>query len=369
MTWSHQLNQPAAKTFSLGCSLDDVSTWQNLDVTIQLEPTSKTPMRIVAETIDGNPDGKRDGNYPLYQVEKVAASFSHDMQIGYNNFARGKKPHTTASDQKAIFTQLTTPARFDNERAQKTIPKVSQAFVDALSDILFLDPNPSAMRDYSFQNDTTLRGDGSNVSSVLYALQQDDTMRAMLLNFVRSLPEHDIIDFDFIETPRNEVMVQLVESFGGTQQHRDVSLLSDGTLRVLVVAAALLSAPEGSLVIIEEIDNGVHPSRSKMLLENMQHVAKKRHLRVLLTSHNPALLDNLPQDAVPDVVCCYRDPDTGASKLTRFADIQDYPSLIAQGSIGKLMAGDVLERFLKYPKTLETKQQEAAAFFALLESE
>jgi hypothetical protein len=30
---------------------------------------------------------------------------------------------------------------------------------------------------------------------------------------------------------------------------------------VLAVAAALLSAPAGSLVVIEEIDNGVHPSR------------------------------------------------------------------------------------------------------------
>ena len=46
-----------------------------------------------------------------------------------------------------------------------------------------------------------------------------------------------------------------VETFGGKPTAYDASLLSDGTLRVLAIAAAMLSAPEGSLVVIEQIDN------------------------------------------------------------------------------------------------------------------
>lgn len=71
----------------------------------------------------------------------------------------------------------------------------------------------------------------------------------------------NILDISFIETDRDDVMVRLIESFGGQSRKVDAPFLSDGTLRVLAVTAALLTAPEGALVIIEEIDNGVHPGR------------------------------------------------------------------------------------------------------------
>ncbi|MEI7695559.1 MAG: AAA family ATPase [Chlorobium sp.] len=94
--------------------------------------------------------------------------------------------------------------------------------------------------------------------------------RAAILEFIQSLPEQAIESLDFLFTPRNEVMVKLVETFGGMPRSYDASLLSDGTLRVFAIAAAMLSATEGSLVVIEEIDNGVHPSRARHLLDQIQ---------------------------------------------------------------------------------------------------
>ena len=106
------------------------------------------------------------------------------------------------------------------------------------------------------------------------------------LEFIRALPEQDIKEIAFIETPRGEVMVALSESFGGSNKKYDASLLSDGTLRVLAIAAAILSAPPG-LVVIEEIDYGVHPSRAAQLLNQVSRIAKARNLRVLISSHTP----------------------------------------------------------------------------------
>ena len=42
----------------------------------------------------------------------------------------------------------------------------------------------------------------------------------------------------------------------------DARLLSDGTLRMLAVVTALETVPTGSRIIIEEFDNGLHPSRA-----------------------------------------------------------------------------------------------------------
>ena len=235
-------------------------------------------------------------------------------------------------------------SREDKERRQRVIPEVTTQYQGWLSDIVFLDPQPSTMRDYSFTTERTLSGDGANLSGVLFNLCREKATRREVLQFIQALPEQDIRSIGFIETPRSEAMVKLTETFGGRKTGYDATLLSDGTLRVLAIAAAVLSAPERSIVVIEEIDNGVHPSRAEQILSRLSRIAEERGLRVLISSHNPALLDALPDDAVPNVVFCYRDPKTGTSRLVRLADIPDYPELIAQGAVGHLVTRGILDR-------------------------
>jgi predicted ATPase len=195
---------------------------------------------------------------------------------------------------------------------------------------------------------------------VLFAIcDQGSEAKQKLLAFVRSLPEQDITDIQFIKTERMDVMVKLEESFGEKTRMVDAPLLSDGTLRVLAIGAALLTAPQGALVVIEEIDNGVHPSRATTLVKQIESIASERKLRVLLTSHNPALLDALPDKALADVLCCYRDPKQGDSRLIRLGNLDRFPELVAQGPLGQLMTRRILERFLK--DDTNSKQRQTAA--------
>ncbi len=82
------------------------------------------------------------------------------------------------------------------------------------------------MRDYSFKTEKHLSGDGRNLSSVLFHLwggnkteeqlsESERGDREDILKFVSSLPEQDIETVTFLPGPRDEVMVQLVETFGG----------------------------------------------------------------------------------------------------------------------------------------------------------
>jgi hypothetical protein len=301
-------------------------------------------LRVVAECLVSPEASTR---YPLYEVVDAAGPYSNELQVAYNNFLKGgRKPRISCTDQQAVFTQLATPARFAHKPSQQQIPAAASRIRQSLEGILFLDPHPRQMRGYSFVQETRLQGDGATLSAVLYHLVGEGK-KAEILGFIRSLPEQDIRDISFLETPRGEVMVQLHETFGGQPKAREAALLSDGTLRVLAVAAALLSVPEGSMVVIEEIDNGVHPSRAELLLGNVQRIAQERQLRVLLTTHNPALLDAIPAGAVPDTVACYRDPQEGDSRLVRLADLQSYPELVAQGPVGRLVTKGILDRFLK----------------------
>ena len=176
------------------------------------------------------------------------------------------------------------------------------------------------------------------------------------------MPEQDIKDIRFSKNGRGEVYLELVENFGNQERSQSAGLLSDGTLRVLAIAAALLSVQEGSTVVIEEVDNGIHPSRARQLLETMQRQAEKRKIRLLLSTHNPALMDALPDNALGDVVFCYRDMNEGDSRLIKLSDLSDYPELILQGKLGGLVTKGIVDRFVKNPVDKEEKKRKALAW-------
>lgn len=341
-----------ANDVTLGCDLDNLGEWEHFSISLKIKTDE---IRVAAESLRSD-----KSSVPLYEIKEPAGEYSHEVQVAFNNFSRGgRKPTIPCSDKQAIFTQLDIPSRFAHSASRKPreiIPEIVQKLQQTFRRIIFLDPIPRHMADYSSIVDREIKEDGENVSSVLYDLCEAHDLKDDVLEFIRSLPEQEVIDIDFIKTPRNEVMVQLVESFGEQNVSWEAPLLSDGTLRVLAVTATLLSAPEGSLIIIEEIDNGIHPSRAEMILHNIQEVAHNRNLRVLLTSHNPALLDTLPKRAIPHVVACYRDPVEGDSRLIRLQDLVDYPELVARGPLGQLMTKGVIENFAKSQRSLAQKK-------------
>jgi len=249
---------------------------------------------------------------------------------------------------------------FENKKASfpESYLRTSKEVETNLQNIVFLDSLPCNMREYVDKADNKLTYDGSNISAVIYKLcndkkkNEESKNKKALLDFIKSLPEQNISDITFIETNPNsentetsndDVMVQLVETFGNNKKPMAASLLSDGTLRVLAIGALLLSAPEGTLLVIEEIDNGVHPSRINNLLQQIQEIATDRKLQVLITSHNPALLDAMPNSSLEDVVCCYRDKEEGDSRLVRLGDMHKYPELIAQGTLGELVTNEAVK--------------------------
>lgn len=331
---------------------------------------------IVAEklTLTEESLGQPSSKNWLYSVDGIPNVSTNTVYVMYDNFLQGgNKPRITCSSQQAIFYQLETPGRFEekHKKSQKLIPTATKRIREALQNIVFLDPNPSAMRSYSFaKNDDEIKENGSNVSSVLYRIcNQGGAEKEELLKFVCSLPEQDITDISFIKTERSDVMVRLHESFGGRERVVDAPLLSDGTLRVLSIAATLFSARDNSLVIIEEVDNGVHPSRAETLVNQILQIASARNLQVLITSHNPALLDAVPDKALGDVLCCYRDIITGFSKIMRLKDLDRYPILVAQGSLGQLATKRILERFLKDNTTSQERKAAALSWLDDLKQE
>ena len=226
----------------------------------------------------------------------------------------------------------------------------------------FFDFVPSQMR-YESLSEKGLRSNGQNLAGVLHYLCEKDghasDNKTKLLNLIKSLPEQNIIDIKFYVDHRERVEFALIENFANTPKEFPMDLLSDGTLKVLAIATALLSVSTGSTLVIEEIDNSIHPSRAHDILSLMRQYAEERGLKLLLSTHNPALMDAIPDEALADVVFCYRDPRQGDSRLLRLGDLDDYVGLVVQGSLGDLVTRGIVERFVKHPKTKEEKKRQA----------
>lgn len=351
--------------FTLGTHIDNAPDgWTDFEIEIGL---LSDQLIISGESVS---KASKDQELTLYKIDGDPNRHTDEIRVMYNNFKKGgNKPHIPCSNRQAIFYQLETPSRFqqNHTQSQKIIPAVTKVIRETLRNIVFLDPRPEVMRDYAYAKYDDIKEDGSNLSSVLYAVcQQGETQKNKLLDFIRSLPEQDITDIRFSITDRNDVMVRLIESFGNKEHKVDAPLLSDGTLRVLAIAATLLSVNPGTFVIIEEIDNGVHPSRADNLVKQIREIALERKLRVLITSHNPALLDAVPDSDIGNVLCCYRDPQAGDSRIVRLADLERFPELIVQGTLGQLMTKQVLDKFLKDKSTAEQRQQNALSWLEQL---
>jgi len=339
--------------FRLGCTVSGAGEWQNFDIEIDLGSDEDRGVRVVAESITSNTT-----KVPLYIIKTPATMYSREVSVAYNNFARGGvKPTLPCSDRQAVLTQLDIPSRFNEGPARTIIPETVTYYQDLLHGIRFLELSPRRMTEYSSIVESELYSDGRNLSSVLYNLCEVKNQKAAVLSFIRDLPDQNIINISFIQTARREVMLKLEESFASGPKSRYADVLSDGTLRVLAISAALLSAAEGALVVIEEVDNGVHPSRVAKLLMSIQQTATDRNLRVLVTTHNPAMLNALPPDAITDVVVCYRDGESGASKLTRLSDLTDYVELLARGPLGKSLTDGTLEHKAKHQRDPAVKRE------------
>lgn len=233
---------------------------------------------------------------------------------------------------------------------QKDVAKGVNIVYEALQGIFILDPIPSLMRNYTAFS-TALNNDASNIAGVLAALPENEKIQVeqILSKYAQKLPERDITEVYTkpVGEFSRDAMLYCKEDWGSEKEIKmDARGMSDGTLRLLGILTALLTRPSGTQIIIEEVDNGLHPSRSKLLLDMIRDISGEREIDVLVTTHNPALLDELEPEMIPFIVVAHRDHKTGESKLSLLEDIKSLPKLMAYGKIGKLSSEGMIEEAL-----------------------
>ena len=199
-----------------------------------------------------------------------------------------------------------------------------------------------------------MRRNCSNLSAVLYSLKEKNSEEwDTFCDVVKDLPENEIKDIGFVKTQINDVILVQKEQNGKTTENIDAARLSDGTLRCIAVLAAVMSEPENSLIAIEEVDNGIHPSRVVKLMQAICGIATKRKIDLIVTTHNVTILNGLDKNEILGVSVVYRDTQSQSSKIISYVDIPNQAGLLASGGIGDAMESEKLIDAIKNTKPIK----------------
>ncbi len=239
---------------------------------------------------------------------------------------------------------------------KKEISEIADHLLSLMSGIFVLNPIPDHMRGYSPLAEKLIT-DGSNIAGVLAAL--NDVKKKKILNkltaYLKNIPERDIISVwtEYVGKFKTDAMLYCKEGWNEEDDCVvDARGMSDGTLRFLAIVTAMLINESNKLIVIEEADNGLHPSRAEILLNMLRELGSEQNIDVIITTHNPALLNAAGTSMIPFITVAHRD-DNGQSKLTLLEDIEKLPKLLSSGNIGELAADGKIESALSGRKDNE----------------
>ena len=229
----------------------------------------------------------------------------------------------------------------EHRRVAKAHKEHAQLVIDLLAGMRFLDLEPNRMREAAFPGQTRLGDGGENLPTVLKAICANEERREALAEWTRELTPMDVRDFDFPVDPTTG-RVQLV--FREANDRRvSAYAASDGTLRFVAMLAGLLGAESDRLYVFEEIDNGIHPTRMRLLLDLIEGQTAKERIQVVTTTHSPDLLAMVGDRTFENTSVVCRSERTEDAVIRRVKDLPKAADIRRTQGLGRLHASGWME--------------------------
>ena len=245
-----------------------------------------------------------------------------------------------------------------HKRVVKSRKEITAQVIAVLGGMRFLDLSPEAMRQPAFPSQTILGDSGENLPAVLKEICADSNRRETLAEWTRELTPMDVRDFEFPTDPTTgKVQLAFRESTG-----RVVSayVASDGTLRFLAMLAALLGANPARLYFFEEIDNGIHPSRLRLLADLIERCTAEKGVQVVATTHSPDLLSMIGDETFRSTSVVCRRSGTDTAVVRPIAKLPDADKLRRSQGLGRLHASGWMENAISFTEGVDDEEGRGA---------
>jgi energy-coupling factor transporter ATP-binding protein EcfA2 len=213
---------------------------------------------------------------------------------------------------------------------------------EALRNMQRLDPSTATLRDYSQPGEVRRMGEhGENFAAVVQSIMKDSGASSAYMSWLKELtPEEG--DVEILFGPKQDALFAL-------KRQGEVFLapvLSDGTLRFAAIAAAFFQPEMPEILMIEEIEDGIHPTRLRLLVELLKSQSQDDGPQTIVTTHSPFVLAWLKPEDYKTTFLCQRDESSGASTITPLSEIPRFMDVVKKHSIADLIANGWLETVL-----------------------
>lgn len=190
-------------------------------------------------------------------------------------------------------------------------------------------------RDQLVRDRGLLRPDASNLAALLLHLR--NTTPSCYQQILETV--HLIAPFldDFILQPEirgGEEKIRLEWRQKGSDYPFQPSQLSDGTIRFICLATALLQPRRPATIVVDEPELGLHPCAIRLLAELIQSASE--HTQVVVSTQSPYLLDQFRPE---DLVVVTRNEGRSAFTRLRPCELSEW---LQEYSLGELWQKNVL---------------------------
>lgn len=351
--------------FALGCSVEVGQDRYDYDLVIEVMPD----LRIISERLTGPGAAVSSGlisQGPLMET-RPSDTPGTGIEAELHNGKRGRNRLHKFRDNRLLVSQVPLVVN-GVDIAERSLIRGAEAVRLALRGVSHFDPVPHLMRDFVPGKDVELRRTGENLSAALRNLQvHDPEAFESLTDLVIKIADDRVTGVSFVSSELGDVMLTLDEKrgvSGGSSERTPARQMSDGLLRFMGIATALLSSQHGLdvdtavvssglenkdddlmggvLIVLEELENGLHPSQARRVLNLIRKSSEATGTSVLVTTHSPALLDAVEGVLNESVIVCHRDLDTGYSRLTPLVQLPGYAAALAEGTLGNAVTSGKL---------------------------
>ena len=218
---------------------------------------------------------------------------------------------------------------------------------EVLANCQTFDPSPTVLRQYSRPHPAWRMGDqGEDFAALIHGICSDEKTKEAYLSWLCELRPEKIVDVGTLPGAIGEPMFMLTEDFGKIRRRLPAPVLSDGTLRFAAIVAAFFQASMPAIITLEEIENGIHPSRLRALVELLRSQSKRSKTQVFATTHSPTTLEWLHESEYRTTFLCSRDESTGESTIRPLSEVPHFAEVIEKAPLADLLAEGWLEMAL-----------------------
>jgi predicted ATPase len=265
------------------------------------------------------------------------------LRLRYYRGGKGNPPHLTFERSRPALTQFT---RSNGEAGiKKSHAEDAAQVARVLANMQRIDPSPIELRKYSQAQQIGRMGErGENFAALVQTISRDAQAKDAYLSWLRQLRPAEVDNVGTLPGAVGEPLFVLYEH--GRDKPFPATVLSDGTLRFAAITAAFFQPDMPGVMTIEEIENGIHASRVRLLVDLLRGRASDGKTQVMATTHSPIVLAWLKREEYASTFFCKRDEATGESKVCALTEVPHFLEVVGKQPIADLFAEGWLEAAL-----------------------